>query len=96
MASREYNTLSEAMNDLRSKGFEDDLTEDVLRSDEGYFTINGVYRFEGMTDPADSSVLYTIVSDSGKKGIIVDTYTANSDPAKTRAIQKLRYNQNQI
>lgn len=38
------------------------------------------FRFEGETDPADSSIMYVIETNDGKKGTIVDAYGAYSDP----------------
>ena len=38
------------------------------------------FRFEGMSDPEDNSILYAIETDSGLKGTLVDAYGAKSDP----------------
>lgn len=37
------------------------------------------YRFEGNTDPQDSSILYLIETHDGKKGTLVDAYGAYAD-----------------
>jgi hypothetical protein len=37
------------------------------------------YRFEGITDPDDMSILYAIETVDGKKGTLVDAYGYNSD-----------------
>jgi hypothetical protein len=41
--------------------------------------ITEYYRFEGMSDPEDSSVIYALESKDGHKGIIIDAYGAYSD-----------------
>ncbi len=90
MVRNDFDTLSEAMNGLKDRGYEKDLTDDVLNDEEGNYFIVESYRFEGMTNPGDSSVLYAIESNDGSKGIIVDAYNAKSDTRKTEAINKMR------
>ena len=90
MVRNDFDTLSEAMNSLKKQGYEKDLTEDILKDAEGKYFIVKSYRFEGMTNPGDSSVLYAIESNTGKKGIIVDAYSAKSDLRKTEALNKIR------
>ncbi len=90
MERNDYETLSEAMNGIRERGYEKDLTEAILNDETGKYTIVESYRFEGMTNPGDSSVLYAIESESGEKGIIVDAYNADSDIRKTRALAKVK------
>jgi hypothetical protein len=38
------------------------------------------YRFEGESDPGDSSILYAIETNDGEKGTLIDSYGAESDP----------------
>jgi hypothetical protein len=38
------------------------------------------YRFEGITDPDDSSILYVIETNDGRKGMLVDAYGVYSNP----------------
>ncbi|TAE37120.1 MAG: phosphoribosylpyrophosphate synthetase [Runella slithyformis] len=95
-----YNTLVEALNDLKSKGFEHDFNLDVhclschsigqsLRPDE--FEIVDFYRFEGMTDPADSSILYAISSKDGQfKGTFINAYGTYADEMSDDMIEKLK------
>jgi hypothetical protein len=60
-------TLSETLNALRQQGYTEDfnLHENHLKDSKGQykffpddFHIDKVYRFDGMTDPADETVLY--------------------------------------
>lgn len=43
-------------------------------------TIINFFRFEGQSDPEDSSIMYVIETNDGKKGTIVDAYGAYADP----------------
>ena len=38
------------------------------------------FRFEGQTDPADSSIMYVLETQDGTKGTLVDAYGIYSDP----------------
>ncbi|MBC7888277.1 MAG: hypothetical protein H7Z13_10320 [Ferruginibacter sp.] len=55
-----------------------------LSSDKLYdpadITIINFFRFEGQSDPEDSSIMYVIETQDGKKGTIVDAYGAYADP----------------
>ena len=82
-------TLSECMTSLKKHGFEQDffVTEDgcikSYTSDKTYcaedVTIENFYRFEGQSDPGDSSILYAIETSDGVKGMISHPYGADSD-----------------
>jgi hypothetical protein len=37
------------------------------------------FRFEGMSDPEDNSILYVIETDNGLKGTLIDAYGAYGD-----------------
>lgn len=43
------------------------------------FTIEREYRFEGMSNPSDLSILYIIKTDDGLKGMVTANYGADSD-----------------
>ncbi|MCB0763883.1 MAG: phosphoribosylpyrophosphate synthetase [Flavobacteriales bacterium] len=82
----QYATLSNAVEDLRSKGYTDELTltEDGLFNDAGpldpaEFKIDSFHRFEGMSDPADMSIVYAISNErAGLKGLLVGDYGAKA------------------
>jgi hypothetical protein len=86
-----YGTLSEALADLEKRGFTHSFggkeTGVALQPDE--FEIVEFYRFEGMSNPDDSSVIYAIQSQTGLKGVLVDAYGVYSDPLKAEMISKL-------
>jgi len=101
MDHKAYNTLSEAIEDLKKQGYTYDFN---LKSDRvqcvnpasdylpDTFEIDSVYRFEGMTNPDDNSVLYALSTQDGKKGLMVDAYGAYAEALDQEMIQKLKFN----
>lgn len=76
-----YSTVSEALDDLSEQGFNYDFNlheKDIKNHPEKYKIVH-VYRYEGNTDPGDEAVVYGIKSSSGKKGVFVAGFSANSD-----------------
>lgn len=78
-----YDTLSEAMNGLIADGYTHNfnLKPKCLECDSlkvelhpEQFQIDKVFRFEGMSNPDDNSILYAISSTQGIKGLLVDAY----------------------
>ncbi len=75
-------TLSEVLEKLRIKGFDHEFRwqpegfsagkKKVYQPED--LTIIKVYRFEGITDPADMSILYLIESKDGLIGYSLDAY----------------------
>jgi len=95
-----YDTITAALADLDSRGYQLDfnLTPDALECKEidlrlmpEEFEIDEVYRFEGMTDPADSAVVYAISSNVGNlKGVLVDAYGAYAENVSPDLLDKLK------
>lgn len=48
------------------------------------------YRFEGESNPSDSSIAYAIEINTGEKGTLIDGYGPASDEHVTRFIQQVR------
>ncbi|MDX1939635.1 MAG: phosphoribosylpyrophosphate synthetase [Saprospiraceae bacterium] len=91
-----YDTLSQALSELQKRGFKEDfnLLEDCLECNgnayaPAKFNVLEVYRFEGMTNPDDSSVLYAIETDDGLKGTLVDAYGAYANALSSELLAKL-------
>ena len=91
-----YDTLSEAVNDLKKRGFDLDfnLHENCLvchgdKYDVNDFEITEVYRFEGNTDPSDEAIVYAIESVNGKKGVLVNGYGISADVMNAEMAKKL-------
>lgn len=93
-----FDTLSAAIQGLKKDGYEYDfnLHPDViecadLRQKFGpdEFHVDAVYRFEGATNPDDSSVLYAISAKAGLKGLLVDAYGVYAESISPEMIRKL-------
>lgn len=78
---KHFSTLTEAMEDLRQRGYTTDFapkkdylvaTNDdnvKLRGEE--FEVDEFHRFEGTSDPGDEMTLYAITATNGMKGVFV-------------------------
>lgn len=96
---QQYDSLIDALNDLRKKGYTTDFNlafDQIKCASTGVcllpsqFSITAHHRFEGDTDPANSSVLYVIESHDGlMKGSLISAYGVYSDPVSDAMIQKL-------
>lgn len=93
-----YDSLSEAMADLKRRGYTEDfsLTPDCLecstkelRLHPENFEVDEFYRFEGDSNPDDNSVIYAISSVT-LKGILVDAYGMYSENITPAMAAKLR------
>ncbi|MBL7911559.1 MAG: hypothetical protein JNJ41_10935 [Bacteroidia bacterium] len=92
-----YATVSEAINELRKKGYTTDFNLEencIVCHPEKFlpeeFELVDVYRYEGNTDPADEATVYAIESKSGLKGVLVTGYGTSTDTMSTAILEKLR------
>lgn len=100
-----YDTLSQAVNDLIKRGYTTDFliesekdclickSEDMeateLSPEE--FVIDEVYRFEGMTDPGDESIVFAISSPVYNiKGIVINSYGADFGYRSSKLVEHLK------
>jgi len=100
-----YDTMTEALAGLKQRGYShnfmlksdriEDVATGVTLAPED-FEIVEVYRFEGMSNPDDNSVVYAIESRNGLKGALVDAYGMYSDSLKTEIIEKLRITRREV
>ena len=99
LAMKTFETLSQAITALKTRGYTNDFNlhpewiecqplNQKLRPEE--FHVDEVHRFEGMTNPDDSSVLYAIASTGGLKGLLVDAYGVYSESVSQEMIKKLQ------
>ena len=97
----DYISLADALEGLKKRGYVEDfnLKENCLECrarqldiEVADFEVDEVYRFEGDSNPDDSSVLYAISSGKhGIKGVLVDAYGAYASELSADMIEKLRY-----
>ncbi len=97
-----YDTLSEAVNDLIKRGYVEDFllmkekdclvcNNKSLELSPDDFVIDEIHRFEGMTDPSDESILFAISSTShGLKGLVINSYGADFGYRSSRLVEYLR------
>lgn len=96
-----YDTVSEAVNGLRKRGFSTDfnLQKNCIVCNTGKFDphdfeIVEVHRFEGNTDPADAAVVYGIESNNGLKGVLVSGYGISAEGMSAEMARKLSLHRN--
>jgi hypothetical protein len=93
-----YETLSQAIEALKNLGYTNDfnLQPDSIecrplnkKLTPQEFHVDEVHRFEGMTNPDDSAVLYVISSSDGLKGLLVDAYGVYAESVNPEMLKKL-------
>jgi hypothetical protein len=93
-----YLSMLEAVNSLRERGYTYDydyenaclyckLISEKFEADD--LKITEYYRFEGMSDPDDNTIVYAIESNQGHKGILIDAYGAYADEHKAAFIKNI-------
>ena len=97
---KNYDTLSEAVNDLVKQGYtyNFNLKPDCIECAESNlsihpdeFEVDEIHRFEGPTDPGDENILLAISSDKYKiKGLLVNAFGMYGDSFSGQLIEKLK------
>ncbi|OWY25456.1 phosphoribosylpyrophosphate synthetase [Sphingobacteriales bacterium UPWRP_1] len=94
-----YDSLVDALADLKKRGYTLDfnLKENCivcqsqnLTLQPAEFEIAEVHRFEGMSNPDDSSVLYAVTSNTGLKGVLVSAYGVYAEGMTAEMMEKLK------
>jgi hypothetical protein len=97
-ASTEMNTLAECMNQLHANGYTQNFSvgDNGLQAADSKKTyqpeevrIVNFYRFEGYSDPGDSSLLFAIETNDGLKGLLTDAYGVYADGKTSAFIAKV-------
>jgi hypothetical protein len=91
-----YETVSEAIEELRKKGYTTDfnLEENCIVCHAGkfypdQFEVAEVYRYEGESDPGDEATVYGIQSRSGLRGVLVMGDETTMDRMTEAMVMKL-------
>lgn len=93
-----FDTLSEAIFSLKNQGYTNDFNLHPewiecpplkVRLTPEEFHVDQVHRFEGMTSPDDSTILFAVSSSSGLKGLLVDAYGPYAESLTPTMVQKL-------
>jgi hypothetical protein len=95
----EYNNMVEALEDLKKEGYTHDFNihNNSLHSTNGDITlsprdfeIDKFYRFEGISDPADNSIVYAISAPKHNvKGVFINAYGVYADDISEELLKKL-------
>jgi hypothetical protein len=99
MSTKRYTTMVEAIDDLKKRGFTANFEflgqafRDVdsgrtFKADD--LTIVEHYRFEGASDPDDTSVVYAIKSHDGTTEIIADAFGVYASPGLGRFLEQVK------
>lgn len=91
-----YDTVSAAVNGLKQRGYTKDFNLEencIVCHEDRYhpqdFKIVEIYRYEGMSDPADEAVVYAIEGRNGEKGVLVNGYGISADEMSDEMAKKL-------
>ncbi|MBL7844410.1 MAG: phosphoribosylpyrophosphate synthetase [Cyclobacteriaceae bacterium] len=94
-----YDSLADAIKALQQRGYVQDFNLHPewiecpslkLRLAPEEFHVDEIHRFEGMTNPDDSTILFAISSATGMKGLLVDAYGVYADALTPVMISKLK------
>ncbi|MGN6638277.1 MAG: phosphoribosylpyrophosphate synthetase [Mucilaginibacter sp.] len=98
---KDYETLVDATNDLIKRGYTANLSLDGDTIDDKEhnihmgvddFEIDEFYRFEGLSNPSDMSIVYGINSPKYKlKGVLVNAYGTYADNSESAIHAKLHH-----
>ena len=100
---KSYTSLSVAIEYLQTKGFTEDfnLIAEGIESkslkkqwNAGDLEVVRFYRFEGMTNPGDNTILYLIETNDNRKGLLVDVYGADVGELSPEMVKKLSIRDN--
>jgi hypothetical protein len=86
-----YATVSQALEELREKGFTVDFNNQegrIINSPDD-FTIEHLYYYEGESDPGDEATVYGIKSSTGEKGVYVAGHQAYTDKSAAMVLNEL-------
>lgn len=99
---RNYDTVTEAVNDLMHRGYTTDFElqagADCLQCNKSStqllpddFEIDELYRFEGDTDPGDEMIVFAISSHKhNMKGLVVNAYGMYADTDNSKIVSLLK------
>lgn len=61
-----------------------------LKLQASVFHVDYVLRFEGISNPGDSSIVYALSGPNGMKGILLDAFGVYADSINQEILSKLR------
>lgn len=97
--NNQYSTLAEAIEELKKRGYNANFSVNkngMLEAAKGQtfhaaeVKLAEFHRFEGMTDPGDSTILYALETQSGLKGTLADSYGADASEITSAFMKKVK------
>lgn len=96
----DYDSIAEAMVVLKENGYTEEFNYSngtLVASDKKEYKVEdlkvqNVFRFEGVSDPADMSILYALETRDGRKGVLIDAFGVYGDPELEAFMKKMRDN----
>lgn len=93
--NNQYSHLSEAVEQLKARGFTQNFevaNETTLVGSQKEYTpkevhVEEFHRFEGATNPADMSIIYALSTTAGTKGIIIDSFDSKASDQLSNFLQ---------
>lgn len=91
-------SLSKVMNKLREEGYADDYVfeDGKLISPKGnaipknQLKLEDTYRFEGISNPSDMSILYQLAGTNGEKIMLIDKYGPEADRNLSKYVESVQ------
>ncbi len=95
---KEMETVPEIIQKLHEKHFIHDFcvkdnkvscndTNEVFTPED--LLIERIYRYEGVSDPGETTIVYGITAKSGTQGVLMDAYGTYADPKIAEVIKKI-------
>jgi hypothetical protein len=75
--------------DFRAEGGELRVTGTKRRYAAGDLFIRDYYRFEGISDPDDMSVIYAVEARDGTRGTLIDAFGTYADPVIADVVDRM-------
>ena len=102
MYNNRYDTLAEASTELKKRGFKANFkvneNEKLVDSEGNQFAPSDVtlvefHRFEGISNPADSTIIYAVETNKNIKGTVVDSFGADASEVTSEFMNKVEQKQ---
>ncbi|HKL32901.1 MAG TPA: hypothetical protein VJ919_10215 [Tangfeifania sp.] len=102
MYNNRYDTLAEASTELKKRGFKANFkvneNEKLVDSEGNQFVPSDVtlvefHRFEGISNPADSTIIYAVETNKNIKGTVVDSFGADASEVTSEFMNKVKHDQ---
>jgi hypothetical protein len=77
--------------DFRAEGDMLRVTGTDRRYAAGDARIHDYYRFEGISDPDDMSVIYAVETADGTRGTVIDAYGTYADPLIAAVVRRMEF-----